>query len=116
LHRYAKRLQALHQIDREILAAQSPETIATAALKHILELVSCTHANIVEVDPQAEAITVLATCEQAGCRDKPKAPVPESILQNKDLRKGQFRLVQNILALPRIHLSVMPYSTGLLYR
>jgi signal transduction histidine kinase/CheY-like chemotaxis protein len=43
---YAQRLTTLHAIDQAILAAQSPEEIAEATLRHIRELVPCQRASI----------------------------------------------------------------------
>ena len=42
----AERLETLHQIDREIVKAQSPEAIAQATLARIGQLVPCRHARI----------------------------------------------------------------------
>ncbi|MEZ4658361.1 MAG: GAF domain-containing protein [Caldilineaceae bacterium] len=50
MRRYARRLETLHEIDRGILAAQSPEEIAEAALRHLLYLVPCHRASIVIFD------------------------------------------------------------------
>lgn len=50
MRRYARRLETLHEIDRGILAAQSPEEIAEAALRHLLYLVPCQKASIVTFD------------------------------------------------------------------
>ena len=50
MRRYARRLETLHEIDRGILAAQSPEEIADAALRHLLYLVPCQRASIVLFD------------------------------------------------------------------
>jgi len=50
LQRYAKRLETLHQIDRGILAAQSSEEIAQAALNHLQFLVPCQRAKITMFD------------------------------------------------------------------
>lgn len=47
IRRYARRLETLHEIDRGILAAQSPEEIAEAALKHLHLLVPFQQATIV---------------------------------------------------------------------
>ncbi|MEM7127462.1 MAG: GAF domain-containing protein [Chloroflexota bacterium] len=47
VRRYARRLETLHEIDRGILAAQSSEEIAEAALEHLQYLVPFQHASIV---------------------------------------------------------------------
>jgi PAS domain S-box-containing protein len=60
LRRYSERLQHLHEIDQAILAAQSPEDVARAALGHILELVPCQRASVVLSDSEADEAVVLA--------------------------------------------------------
>ena len=51
-HRYAERLKTLQDIDRAILAAQSPAEIAAAALRHIQDLVSCFRTSVALFDPE----------------------------------------------------------------
>lgn len=46
---YAKRLQALYEISRAILAAQSPHAIAEAALRRLRRIVPCAYAHIISV-------------------------------------------------------------------
>lgn len=55
MRRYAQRLETLHEIDRGILAAQSPEEIAEAALEHLQYLVPCQQASIVLFNREARA-------------------------------------------------------------
>jgi signal transduction histidine kinase len=60
LRLYAERLRILREIDRGILAAQSLEEIALAALRHMRELVPCLRASIVLFDFESHSATVLA--------------------------------------------------------
>jgi PAS domain S-box-containing protein len=60
LLRYAKRLESLHEIDRAILAALSPEEIAEAALTHLQELLRCQWASVALYDYVAGQATLLA--------------------------------------------------------
>ena len=46
IRRYAERLEMLHEIDRALLAAQSPKEVANVALKYLLRLVPCQQANV----------------------------------------------------------------------
>jgi signal transduction histidine kinase/DNA-binding response OmpR family regulator len=71
LCRSTERLHILHEIDRAIQAAQSPEAIAQAALDHIYALVPCWRVGISLFDWQAHQGLVLAS---AG-RDTPSFPV-----------------------------------------
>lgn len=57
LRRYAQRLETLHQIDRGILAAQSSEEIAEAALNHLQFLVPCQQAKITMFDSSQKIST-----------------------------------------------------------
>jgi PAS domain S-box-containing protein len=60
LRRYAERLRVLREIDQTILAAESPEAIAKAALVRIQELVPCERASVVLIDLNADLAIVLA--------------------------------------------------------
>ncbi len=55
LQRYAERLKTLHQIDQAILAAQSPQQIAEAALERIAQLVPCERASLVAFELRCPA-------------------------------------------------------------
>lgn len=48
--RYAQRLEGVQTIDRAILAAESPQAIARAALPRLRELIPCQRANVVLFD------------------------------------------------------------------
>jgi PAS domain S-box-containing protein len=65
LERYAERLETLHQIDRAILEAQSPQDIASATLSRIDHLVPCRRARILAFDVESDIPTVLASRESA---------------------------------------------------
>ncbi len=60
LRRYTERLKILHEIDQDILAARSPQTIAQAAVTHILQLIPCQRADVVLYDPSVNEILILA--------------------------------------------------------
>ncbi len=60
LRQYTERLRILREIDQAILAAQSPEDIAQAAMAHVRELVPCQRASVTTFDLEAEAAIVLA--------------------------------------------------------
>jgi signal transduction histidine kinase len=71
LHRYAERLKSLHEIDRAILTAQSPEAIAQGALGHICALIPCWRAGIWLFDWQARQGVVLAVAGSGASRFPP---------------------------------------------
>jgi PAS domain S-box-containing protein len=58
--RLSRRLAALHDMDRAILAARSPEEISDAALSRIVEVVPVQGASVCVVDPGAKTARVLA--------------------------------------------------------
>ncbi len=60
LQRYAERLNILHQIDRAILNAQSPEAIARVAMQHLRQLVPYARASILALDSRTKKVAVLA--------------------------------------------------------
>lgn len=66
---YTERLSVLHDIDRAILAAQSPETIAAGALSHLQKLVGCRWASVVLFDFAARETQILAHTVEARVRE-----------------------------------------------
>jgi signal transduction histidine kinase/DNA-binding response OmpR family regulator len=68
LQQYAERLKILSAIDRAILAAQSPEAIAQAALDPICALLVCWQADISLLDWQARQGIVLAVGSHGASR------------------------------------------------
>ena len=59
--RFAERLRVIHELDKAILAAQSAEAIAEAALRRLHHLLPCDYASLVELDPDHQHATVLAS-------------------------------------------------------
>jgi PAS domain S-box-containing protein len=60
LRAYTQRLEILHAIDQAILAAQSTEAIAQAALGHMRALIPCRWASVAVFDSDVQEIVVLA--------------------------------------------------------
>lgn len=60
LLQHSQRLKILRMIDQAMLAAQSPEAIAQAALRHMRELVPCWVASVTSFDFALQEATVLA--------------------------------------------------------
>jgi PAS domain S-box-containing protein len=59
LRRYADRLEVLHEIDRAIQQADSPEAIARVTLERIFGLVPCQRSSVVLFDMEAQTATIL---------------------------------------------------------
>jgi len=74
LWQYTKRLRILRQVDRAILAAQSPQEIARAALRRVRELTPCLGSGVTLLDLEAREVILLA------------ADVGESLVVSGDLR------------------------------
>jgi len=100
LRRYANRLGALRQIDRAILAAQSPQAIAEAALKHIRRMIPCQRASVVLFDEEAQERVVLAADTDGPTEVDTGSRAP---LERGDvvpcLRRGEAYLVPDLQAL-----------------
>lgn len=60
LNRYALRLAKLHEIDSAILANQTLQEIATAALNHLGSLIPCQRASCAVVAPNSTHLSILA--------------------------------------------------------
>jgi PAS domain S-box-containing protein len=75
LRRYAERLQILYEIDQGILAAQSPETIAQAAVAHLRQLIPCRRAGVTLYDFAAQEALLLAVDLDAESQVEPGARI-----------------------------------------
>ena len=60
LQEYAERLRGLHKMDQALLAAQSSEAIAQAALRDIRQLVPCQRASVTLFDFETHEVVFLA--------------------------------------------------------
>ncbi|NTU80671.1 MAG: GAF domain-containing protein [Chloroflexales bacterium] len=65
LHRYARRMEVLHQIDRAILMIEAPQTLAETTLTRLRELIPCERASIVAFDTDGTTLTFIAISEDA---------------------------------------------------
>ncbi len=59
LQRYARRLRTLYEINQAIIAAESPRTIAEAALKPISQLIPCDQAALLTIDIEHKQVVFL---------------------------------------------------------
>jgi two-component sensor histidine kinase/DNA-binding response OmpR family regulator len=100
LRHYSERLKTLHEIDQAILAAQSPETVAQAALSHIRQLVPCCRASVAAFDFKADAATIVAAHVNGETKLKGGVRVPLRAFRiTEELGQGQVRMVEDILSL-----------------
>jgi PAS domain S-box-containing protein len=64
LGRYAERLETLHAIDQDILAARSTEEISSAVLQRINELIPCQRASVVKFDVKSREGSIIAVFDR----------------------------------------------------
>ncbi len=98
LHRSAERLQILHDIDRAILAAQTPEAIALVTLSNLRRLIPYTQASVAEINLAAGTGRELFIVDHTGEKVSTSQLFPlagnESIIAA--LAQGRPHVVQNI--------------------
>ncbi|MDY7012031.1 MAG: PAS domain-containing protein [Cyanobacteriota bacterium] len=61
LQRSLRRIENLHQLDRAVLEAQDPATLADAAIYNLQQLIPCDRATIATFDFEAQTATILMT-------------------------------------------------------
>lgn len=82
LRRYAERLQTLHQIDRAILAAQSTNAVARAALEQIRQMVPFDQGRVMRFDFTADQAIPLAAWDAQSKGVGTQASVPMDHLRD----------------------------------
>jgi signal transduction histidine kinase/DNA-binding response OmpR family regulator len=99
LRRYTERLRLLRDIDRAILAAQSPTATAQAALDHINALVPCWGAVILLFDWPAEQGLVLAATGRGMLSCPVGTPIALGAYGTQDLavlQSGEVYVVEDV--------------------
>jgi PAS domain S-box-containing protein len=103
LQLHAGRLSSLREIDQAILAAQSPDEIARAALEHIRRLVLCPRASVAVFDAEAKRATVLAAHVKGETQLGAGRQLPlEAFGLTAELRACQVRTVPDLEAESRL--------------
>lgn len=101
LRHYAKRLTILHEIDKAILAAESPEAISRAALVRMRQLAPYRQASVILLDFAADRATVLAAQASGETRLKEGMCFPLAAVQGIPvLEQGGHHLVEDVMTLP----------------
>ncbi len=98
---HARRLQLLHDIDRAILAARSPQEIAATALQRVREVTGVRRASIMLFDAQAQDMNLLAVDGAAGLQIPPSTHIPMEWPWLSECRRGQIAIVEDFAALPQ---------------
>ena len=98
LQQYTERLRILREIDQAILAAQSPETIAQAALSRVRGLVPYYRACVALFDFETNAATVFAVYINGETSVGEGLSVPlEDFGVDEQLRRGEVNVVEDTL-------------------
>ncbi len=104
LRQYASRLRTLHQIDQRILAAQSVEEIARAALARVPQMIDCLRASVMLFDFETHEVSLLAAYtagSQSHTDEGWRATLTREwavLVQN--LQRGEHVVVEDIEGLP----------------
>jgi signal transduction histidine kinase/DNA-binding response OmpR family regulator len=99
---YAQRLEVLHEIDRAILAAQSPQAVAQAALRHIRRLVPCQRVSIIVFNVEKGEAQVVAEDVNGGLGPPEGVALPiEDFSPPYVLKESAIRYIEDIAALER---------------
>lgn len=97
LWQYAQRLKTLHMIDQAILAAQSPDAIAQAALRYIRELAPCRAATVTAFDFVEHHAVVLAVETSAATSFQHGSRMPlAALLSLPNLQQGQPFIMEDL--------------------
>lgn len=97
LWQYTQRLKTLHMIDQAILAAQSPEAIAQAALRYMRELTPCRSATVTAFDfGERQAVVLAAESSVAMAFQRGSLMPLDSILSLPMLQQGQPFIVEDM--------------------
>ncbi|MBN1121059.1 MAG: PAS domain S-box protein [Anaerolineae bacterium] len=90
LGRYAERLNIMRAIDQAILTAQSPQEIASGAIRHIQTLIPCQRGSVVNFDLELDISTMLATQTDLETEADINYQVPLKVLNIEPLKKGEI--------------------------
>ncbi len=108
LQLHSKRLSALREVEKGILAARSPEDTARVVLEHIRQIVPCSRASVTLFDFQAGRFTALAAVFQGKSQFRSGAHLPLEMLKKEVelLERGEIVHVPDIddLPAPSLHI------------
>lgn len=95
---YASRLRLQHEIDRAILAAQSPREIAQAAVRRLRRVFPCRRVSLVEFAARSGAARVLATDADGETRFGTGLLIPRDVFRTGMLRQGRAEVVADVMS------------------
>lgn len=88
LQQYANRLRVLHEIDKQILAAQSTQAVAESALAALVQLVPCVWASVTIFDLEAATATILTSENGADVHVTVGETIPLDRFEKEQLQRG----------------------------
>ncbi|MBI3105525.1 MAG: GAF domain-containing protein [Candidatus Rokubacteria bacterium] len=99
LRQHTKRLEMLHELDWAILATQSPEAIAEAALRGVAKLIPYQHGSVAVLHPGRSEPTVLATYD-GGRAWRGKGPCiwTPAVRHMEALREGRPHVTEAVVS------------------
>jgi PAS domain S-box-containing protein len=97
LRHYSERLQALHEIDQAILAAQSPRAIAQTVLDYIQRLLPSLSSSVTLFDLEANEAVIFAVTKNGEIvlETGSRIPLREDFVE--PLRQGKVRVNEDLL-------------------
>ncbi|MBI2525508.1 MAG: GAF domain-containing protein [Candidatus Rokubacteria bacterium] len=99
LRQRTKRLEMLHELEWAILATQSPEAIAEAALRGVAQLIPCQHGSVAVLHPGRSEPTVLATYDGGHARQGAGPCIWTPLVRHMEaLREGRPHLTEAVVS------------------
>ena len=93
--RYAERLEMLNTLDRAILATQSPQETASAAVRHLRNLIPCQRISLLLFDFEAERVIILAVEAEGAVQLRSGMDFPMGAYDiHKNLYQGHYQYVE----------------------
>lgn len=97
MRRYTARLEAMNELQGAILAAQSPEEIARAALSRTRRLVPFHQARVILFDPETEGFLVLAAEANGETHLRPGTLIPREAFGPNQMRgPDRFLVIEEL--------------------
>jgi signal transduction histidine kinase len=101
MRRQATRLAAMHEIDRAILTARSPEAIARSVLEHLQRILPCDRASVTVFDWPAREMVYLAVEGVASDLTPPGMRAPLSFFPVEDVQDTEApNMLEDFQAIP----------------
>ncbi|HOU13846.1 MAG TPA: response regulator [Anaerolineae bacterium] len=101
LRHYVERLRILHEIDQSIVAAQSPETIAVAAVGRIRQLIPCERVIVIALTDDG-AYKTLAAESSGELALEMNGQAYREVFDSPALRAGLVQGISDLCALPAL--------------